>query len=713
MTGRKHTYKIPRENRKFAEILIEHSAVATFVLNTDHKVLIWNRACTELTGFPSSQMIGTDNQWKPFYDHKRPCLSDIVLDADFNGLPDLYQTYGKSALSPGALYAEGRYQNLNGKDRYILFEAAPVYDGKGELIAAIETLQDVTKSRQAEDLRESEDKFRNLAERALIGIYLIQDGLFRYVNPRLAEIFGYEVDELLHKKTPKDLVLEEDWPLVEQNILKRVSGEVETRHYGFRGITKQGEIVFIDVYGTRTIYQARPAVIGTLLDITERNKAEAELRKSEEAYRRLVETASEGIWSVDSQYRTTFVNKAMSRMLDYAYEEMLETPIERYIFDEDLEEHRLRMEVRRSGVSEHFERRYRRKDGDVCWCLVSATPLQDSEGRFVGSFFMCTDITKRKGVEDAHRKSEAKLILFKSLIDQVNDAVFVADPETSSLMDVNNTACDTLGYEREELLKMTVLDLGHPGMSDLSAWKTHVADVKNKKHVVIESEQRRKDGTTLPVEINTNYVSHDARDYMVAIIRDVTERKKVEDQLHSLAYYDTLTGLPNRALFKELLQRALEYAKRYNRTFSIFFIDLDNFKRINDTLGHDVGDELLQVVADRLLKSMRTSDCASRSNEKAITDVVSRQGGDEFILLLHNLVKPADAAHSAGRVLKVLAEPYEMNGREVFITASIGISLYPEDGDNIDSILKNADTAMYQAKIKGKNNYQFYSIEMN
>ena len=136
-------------------------------------MLIWNKACTELTGFPASQMIGTDNQWKAFYDHKRPCLSDIVLDGDFSKLPNLYPIYGKSALSPGALYAEGWYQNLNGKDRFLLFDAAPVYDSKGELIATIETLQDTTEHKQAEALRESEDKFRNLAERSLVGIYLI------------------------------------------------------------------------------------------------------------------------------------------------------------------------------------------------------------------------------------------------------------------------------------------------------------------------------------------------------------------------------------------------------------------------------------------------------------------------------------------------------------------------------------------------------------
>ena len=665
MTERAHANKIPQKDRQFAETLIEHSAVATFVLNIDHKVAIWNRACAELTGHPASQMIGTDNQWKPFYDHKRSCLADIALDDDFSELPNLYLKYGRSVLSPGALYAEGWFQNLNGKDRYIMFEAAPVYDSKGNLIAAIETLQDITELKQAAALKESEDKFRNLAERSLVGIYLIQDGLFRYVNPRLAEIFGYEVKELLYMKGPKDLVLEEDWPLVEQNFMKRLSGEVTTSNYGFRGISKQGGIIFVEVYGTRLSYHDRPAVIGTLLDITEkkaaveelrqkeihlqgvldatadgilaidlrgkvikanqkfadlwripqsiidtgddntmltlvldqlvnpgafidkvkrlygtedidndilffkdgrvferysapliekdfvigrvwsfrdvterkhaedalrlseerfrlamiaandglwdwnlrtdevyysprwksmlgyseeevenhlemwkdmvhpddldptltfvrdiieertgkyevqfrmrhkdchyrdilsrafllrdeqgnpvrlvgthvditeRKEAEEKLRRSEEAYRRIVETAREGIWALDGQYRTTFVNTAMAQLLDYTHEEMIGTPIEKYIFDEDLEDHRQRIEARHRGINEYFERRYRRKDGGACWCLLSATPLQDAEGQFVGSFLMCTDIAKRKEMEESLRKSEEQLL---------------------------------------------------------------------------------------------------------------------------------------------------------------------------------------------------------------------------------------------------------------------------------------------------------------
>ena len=143
--------------------------------------------------------------------------------------------------------------------------------------------------------------------------------------------------------------------------------------------------------------------------MTERKEAEVKLRKSEEAYRRIVETTREGVWSLDRRNRTTFVNAAMARMLGYSHDEMIGTPLERYIFDEDLKDYHLRSEAHQSGIYEHFEQRYRRKEGEACWCLVSAAPLQDAEGRFVGSFFMCADITKRKKMEESLRKLEEQL----------------------------------------------------------------------------------------------------------------------------------------------------------------------------------------------------------------------------------------------------------------------------------------------------------------
>ena len=190
-----------------------------------------------------------------------------------------------------------------------------------------------------------------------------------------------------------------------------------------------------------------------------------------------------------------------------------------------------------------------------------------------------------------------------------------------------------------------------------------------------------------------------------------TEGKKAEDQIHFLAYYDNLTNLPNRYYFRELLNKMIEYANRYEQSFAVALIDLDDFNRINDTLGHNIGDEFLKSVSLRLLSTLRNSDCVARISDEE--EPVARMGGDEFIVLLHEIADVGKASHVARRILNELSQPYDVDGRELFITASIGISIYPEDGNDVEDLIKNADTALYHAKRKGKNTYQFYSKSMN
>ncbi len=191
------------------------------------------------------------------------------------------------------------------------------------------------------------------------------------------------------------------------------------------------------------------------------------------------------------------------------------------------------------------------------------------------------------------------------------------------------------------------------------------------------------------------------------------ERKRSDSRIRFLAYYDGLTGLPNRTFFRELLKKALVYARRYDLSVAILYLDLDEFKRINDTLGHPIGDRLLQAVSERLTASVRKSDNVARPIEDEEKTAVSRLGGDEFVILLHHVGKIHDLSRMAIRLLAEIARPYDLDGHEVFASASMGIALYPSGGEDIDVLLKNADMAMYQAKAKGKNNYQFYSEAMN
>ncbi len=196
-------------------------------------------------------------------------------------------------------------------------------------------------------------------------------------------------------------------------------------------------------------------------------------------------------------------------------------------------------------------------------------------------------------------------------------------------------------------------------------------------------------------------------------IRYAIERKRTEEQILYMAYYDNLTGLPNSRLFKDRLQQAMMHVARHQRLSAVLFLDLDNFKYINDTLGHTIGDLLLKEVADRLQKCLRKSDSVAYPKADDPNDTVSRLGGDEFIILLLEIKQAEDAAKVAQRVLETLSLRFMMDRNEVYITASIGIAVYPFDGEDIDALLKNADTAMYHAKGRGKNNYQFYKQSMN
>jgi diguanylate cyclase (GGDEF)-like protein/PAS domain S-box-containing protein len=209
---------------------------------------------------------------------------------------------------------------------------------------------------------------------------------------------------------------------------------------------------------------------------------------------------------------------------------------------------------------------------------------------------------------------------------------------------------------------------------------------------------KKRDGSSFPQDVSLTLVQGE---WLVCIVRDITEQKQKEALLARIAYYDALTGLPNRLLFNESVGRAMSDVRDRKRFLAIMFIDLDRFKTINDTLGHNTGDSLIHSVAQRL-KSCVLKD-----------DVVTRFGGDEFIILFPNLVRVQDAAALAQKIIRALSRSFVLEGRELFITASIGISIYPMDGDDIETLVKNADCAMYFAKEQGRNNYQFYTTSMN
>jgi diguanylate cyclase (GGDEF)-like protein/PAS domain S-box-containing protein len=231
----------------------------------------------------------------------------------------------------------------------------------------------------------------------------------------------------------------------------------------------------------------------------------------------------------------------------------------------------------------------------------------------------------------------------------------------------------------------------------------------------LEYRCMRSDGEELSIYQQAEAVTDDGGELVgvAGFLQDVSDRKKSEERIRQLAYYDVLTGLPNRRFFKESLDRALRHARQSGKGVALLFLDLDRFKNINDTLGHEAGDRLLKEVGERLHACVRSTDYVTSARGGSPQTAVSRLGGDEFTLMLRELADPQDAGRVAARLLERFAHPFEVDGREVFTSASIGVAVSPVDGQDVDTLLRNADAAMYHAKDRGRNNFQFYTDAMN
>lgn len=311
------------------------------------------------------------------------------------------------------------------------------------------------------------------------------------------------------------------------------------------------------------------------------------------------------------------------------------------------------------------------------------------------------------------RRAEQLALRLGKVIESSSNEIYIADADSLELQQANTSARENLGYSSDELIQMRIIDLMVEYESNLFLPLLQRLKENRRPEAFISCQLRRKDGSHYPVEVRLQLSQNDQSNLIVAIVQDVTERKMAEDRMRRLAYYDSLTGLPNRTLFTERLELMLKSACRNHNKLAILFIDLDNFKRINDSLGHTVGDALLKETSQRLLTCIRQSDMASRHLDIHEEISVSRLGGDEFVIVLNKIDHTDVAALVAKRLLDTLSRPTSIEGHEIVITPSIGIAIAPLDSDSVESLLKNADTAMYHAKNNGKNNYQYYTSAMN
>ncbi|OGT89927.1 MAG: hypothetical protein A2286_06350 [Gammaproteobacteria bacterium RIFOXYA12_FULL_61_12] len=296
----------------------------------------------------------------------------------------------------------------------------------------------------------------------------------------------------------------------------------------------------------------------------------------------------------------------------------------------------------------------------------------------------------------------------RSILEAISNGILTYG-ENGRIQSANRAARTMFGYSPEAFAEQGIEALFSPAPNREALFP----NPEHEPQFIICAQAISLDGRLFPVELKVSLVSVEGGSIYIATLVDVSERKRAQEQIEQLAYFDNLTHLPNRTLFEDRLRMAIESARRYEDPFCVMFLDLDRFKRINDTLGHVVGDRLLKQVAGRLRHSIRETDSVTRLATSEFSSTLARLGGDEFTLLLTRVRSNNDVARLGQRILENLRRPFRVDGQELAISVSIGVALYPNDGSDSITLLRNADTAMYQAKKQGRDKLIYYTSAMN
>jgi diguanylate cyclase (GGDEF)-like protein/PAS domain S-box-containing protein len=444
--------------------------------------------------------------------------------------------------------------------------------------------------------------------------------------------------------------------------------------------------------------------------VIERKATRGALRTSEARFRAMSDASPLGIFVSDAQGSCIYTNAAYQKISGLSFEQTLGTNWSTAIHPEDRQ--RVLDEWHAAAMGEEpFQTEYRflRKDESVVWTRVSSAPMLDGMHPH-GRVKTLEDITERKSAEFVLRAAEEALFEEKEraqiTLNSIGDAVLTSDL-LGKVTYLNPVAETMTGWSREDALGLPL-----PEVFKIISRTTRESLANPAQRAIAEGRTVgltadcllvRRDGFESAIEDSSAPIhNRDGRvTGAVIVFHDVSQSRAIALKMSHLAQHDFLTGLPNRALLTERLSRAIGLAHRHHKQVALLFLDLDHFKHVNDSLGHAMGDQLLQSVAGRLVAVVRA------------TDTVCRQGGDEFVILLAEIEQPQDAAHVAEKLFAAFAEPHLIGGHELHVTLSIGISVYPDDGISEDAVMQNADTAMYHAKASGRNNYQFFRAVMN
>lgn len=615
------------------------------------------------------------------------------LDADlaWQDHAELYQSDDHHVMTSkqSKLAFEEAQTTPNGDTIWLRTSKSPLLDSTGKALGILGIYEDITKQKKIEDSLWLSQTFIDKSKTAFFTISAT--GQIKYVNEYACASLGYTKDELIGM-SPWQFdpdFSEAVWPTFWSNLIRNDIFSIESRHQ-----RKDGTTFDIDVTAHYITFGDEEYAFTFVQDISTRKKAEKGLQQKEGYQRALIDNFPFEVWLKDTDSHFLAVNQTFCNTFDLPSKEYLVGKTDFDIAPPDLAESYRKddRDVMASRQQKMIEERVQ-GSSHTKWVETFKAPVINDAGTLLGTVGFFRDITDRKMAE---AELHIAAIAFES-----QEGMIVTD-STSTILRINKAFTRITGFSEQEAIgkKMKLLRSGvHDTHFYSNMWET----IQQSGSWQGEIWNRRKNGEIYPewLTITAVYDEDDSITHYVGNMIDITTRKAIEQQVQHLAHHDPLTDLPNRALLNDRLHQALAQARRDNEMLAIMYLDLDDFKPVNDSLGHDVGDLLLKEVATRLLS------CVKRQS-----DTVSRMGGDEFVVLITDVEQQRDIELIAENIVNSLSLPFIIEAHNVNISASLGIAIYPQSGTDSISLMKNADNAMYEAKNAGRNCFKIFSDEI-